>query len=154
MCAPLNFMFSFTYILVITFDDYSSPFFLGHIELWIFTYCDDWVCLPSLMLPLNSESITRPWWPAPKPDFPRGVRLSGCSTGRSRASKGSSWTLLNLQNNRMRSIALGWLFLPTFFSCSKKVGWTKADAARDTVRIAYKWRSHKTQHLPSPNTIK
>ena len=95
MCAPLNFMFSFTYILVITFDDYSSPFFLGHIELWIFTYCDDWVCLPSLMLPLNSESITRPWWPAPKPDFPRGVRLSGCSTGRSRASKESSWTLLN-----------------------------------------------------------
>jgi hypothetical protein len=33
-------------------------------------------------------------------DFPRGFRLSSCSTGRSRASKESSFTLLNSQNNR------------------------------------------------------
>jgi hypothetical protein len=33
--------------------------------------------------------------------------------------------LLNSQNNRMKSIAVERLFLPTFFSCSKKVGWTK-----------------------------
>jgi hypothetical protein len=30
--------------------------------------------------------------------------------------------LLNLQNNRMKSIALERLFLPTFFGCRKKVG--------------------------------
>jgi hypothetical protein len=33
--------------------------------------------------------------------------------------------LLNLQNYRMKSIALERPFLPTFFGCSKKVGWTK-----------------------------
>jgi hypothetical protein len=32
-------------------------------------------------------------------DFPRGVRLSSCSTGRSRASKESSFTLRNIKNN-------------------------------------------------------
>jgi hypothetical protein len=30
--------------------------------------------------------------------------------------------LLNLQNNRMKSIALERPFLPTFFGCRKKVG--------------------------------
>ena len=33
--------------------------------------------------------------------------------------------LLNLQNYRMKSIVLERPFLPTFFGCSKKVGWTK-----------------------------
>ncbi|GAC39789.1 hypothetical protein GPSY_4178 [Paraglaciecola psychrophila 170] len=33
--------------------------------------------------------------------------------------------LRNLPNNWKKSIAIERLFLPTFFSCSKKVGWTK-----------------------------
>jgi hypothetical protein len=40
--------------------------------------------------------------------------------------------LLNSQNNRMKSIAVERLYLPTFFSCSKKVGWTMAAAALDS----------------------
>ncbi len=38
--------------------------------------------------------------PRNKLDVPRGVGLSSCSTGRSSASKKSSFTLLNIKNNR------------------------------------------------------
>jgi hypothetical protein len=48
--------------------------------------------------------------------------LSSCSTGRSRASKKSIFTQLNLQNNRMKSIALERLFSGDFFlAAAKKV---------------------------------
>ena len=45
---------------------------------------------------------------------------SGCSTGRSRASKESSWPLLNLSIDWMKSIALERFFHLFFLAVAKK----------------------------------
>jgi hypothetical protein len=47
--------------------------------------------------------------------------------------------LLNSQNNRMKSIAVERLFLPTFFSCSKKVSRT----ARMLCEKGQGWRARQ-----------
>jgi hypothetical protein len=42
-----------------------------------------------------------------------------------RLPRASANDMINSQNNRMKNIALARPFLPTFFGCIKKVGWTK-----------------------------
>ena len=66
-----------------------------------------------------------------------GFRLPGVSAN----------VLLNLQNNRINSIALKQLFLPTFLAVSKKHVERRDSFEKgiDAVREAHKWRSHKNK---------
>jgi hypothetical protein len=68
--------------------------------------------------------------------------------------------LLNSQNNRMKSIAVERLFLPTFFSCSKKVGWTMPqprwirlkNGMDASMRSICFWHNMRKPILPVANT--
>jgi hypothetical protein len=70
-----------------------------------------------------------------------GFRLPGVSAN----------VLLNLQNNRIKDIALKRLFLPTFLAVAKKYVKRRDsfEKGMNAVCSAHRWRSHKKTSLSS-----